>query len=276
MKSLSSKLYDKDYYLNTCCGSEEFKKYKGKNVHSQIKEYVNLLDINKSKKVLDIGCGRGDLAFQIAKKGATVYGIDYSKDGIALAIDALNLQSEEIKNKLDFKIMDAKNIQFKDNTFDIITAIDVFEHLYKSELDIVMNEIYRVLKPNGILLVHTDTNKIYLDFTHKYWSYPISYLLLNINKAMTGKVYLGLEKDPRNEFHKKQHVNEPTYKYLKTLFKNHKFKGEITSRIPYKPLVSWKDLMYNITVLLYPLSNYRPLKSLFEADYLCVMHPEKS
>ena len=272
MKGLSSKLYNKEYYLNTCCGSDEFVKYQWRKVHPQIENYVKLIGNLENKIVLDIGCGRGDLAHEFAKKGAKVEGIDYSKDGVALANKALRYQNKGIKKRLNFKVMNAKKLVFKDNAFDVVTAIDVFEHLYKEELDDAMKEIYRVLKPNGRLFVHTDTNKIYLDFTHKLWCYPLSYVLIKINKLITDGEYKGLEKDPRNDFHKKQHVNEPTYIYLRSLFNKHNFRGQVKSEIPYKPILSWKDRVYNMLVLLHPISKYYPIKALFEADYFFLLN----
>lgn len=276
MKSVSSKIYTKEYYLESCLGSEEFSKFSGKKVHPSISEYSHSLKISYDTKALDLGTGRGDLALEIARKGATVIGIDYSKDGIELAKKALRVQSETLRKRVSFYVMNAKKLSFEDNTFDIVTAIDVFEHLYKDELEIAIKEISRVLKPGGKLLMHTGTNKIYLDFTHKYWCFPVSSFLVKANEFLTKRHYENLPRDPRNDLHKKQHVNEPTYAYLKNLFERNNFKGKINSSVPYKPLISWKDKIYNLIVLLYPFSKYYPVKLFFESDYVCVMRNIKS
>ena len=171
--------------------------------------------------------------------------------------------------------MDAKKLRFKKNTFDVITSVDVFEHLYKEELELAMNEISRVLKPEGILFVHTETNKIYLNFTHRVWSYPLDKLLIIVNQLITKKKYSGLPKDPRNDLHKTQHVNEPTYYYLKNLFARHRFIGKINSLVPLKPSISWKDKLHNFLVSLHPFSQYFPLHIFFAHEYICMMQNNK-
>lgn len=275
MRSLNPKIYSKDYYLNACLGYEEFKQYKGKKVHQQIVDFCNLLKIKKGIKILDLGCGRGDLAIECARRGAVVTGIDYSKDGITLAKESLKNQSLLIQQNVKFLVMDAKKLKFSDNTFDIVTSVDVFEHLYHEELEVVMRELSRVLKKNGKLIIHTAPNKIYLDYVHKLWTYPMNILLIKINKLVTKKDYPSLPKDSRNDLHKQQHVNEPTYFYLKQIFRNNNFKGTIISIVPYKPLYSWKDRLYNIFVWLYPFSKYFPIKILFTTDYICIMKNTK-
>jgi len=173
--------------------------------------------------------------------------------------------------------MDAKKLNFSDDSFDIVLSIDVFEHLYPEELELVMKEISRVLKKNGILLVNTESIKMYLDFWHNIYIYPISQLLIKLNKIIAHKEYLGLSKDPRNNIHKKQHVNEPTFFSLKRLFYKHSFVGKITSNIDLlKPVFSWKDRLYNYIVLWYPLCKIFPFNLLFAYEYICIMKNNKN
>lgn len=276
MKSINSEIYNKEYYLNHCLGYEEFKKYEGKKIHPRIAEFLNLLNIFKGMNILDIGCGRGDLVIECARRGAKAIGIDYSQDGINIANNSLKKQEDSIQKNVRFIRMDAKILKFKDNYFDAITSFDVFEHLYKEELETAMQEISRVLKPGGMLLVHTETNKIYLDFTHRIWSYPLDQALIKINALFNKKNYPGLPKDPRNILHKIQHVNEPTYFYLRDLFQRHKFSGKIFPVVPMKPSVSWKDAMYNIFVSLFPISRIFPFHLFFAHDFICVMKNNKN
>ena len=84
MKRVYPKIYDKKYYLNVCLGSDEFRKNKGKNIHSTWRNYLNNLQISKTTKILDAGCGRGDIAIYLSKKANFVMGIDYAKDGIII------------------------------------------------------------------------------------------------------------------------------------------------------------------------------------------------
>lgn len=271
MKSVDSKIYNKKYYFNSCMGFEEFKKHRGKKVHPNTAKFLSMINFKSGIKLLDVGCGRGDLVIEAARRGAEATGIDYSRDAVVIAKSMLDKQEQKIQKKVKFYRMDFKKLKFPTNYFDVITSYDVFEHLYKEELEIAMGEVSRVLKPGGILIVHTETNKIYLDFTHRVWAYPLDSMLIVINKLITGKEYPGLQRDPRNDLHKAQHVNEPTHFYLKRLFKSHNFKGKIINKIPLKPKQSWKDGLHNFVVSLHPISGTFPLHLLFAHEYICYM-----
>ncbi|MCL6096823.1 MAG: class I SAM-dependent methyltransferase [Patescibacteria group bacterium] len=276
MKQVDSKVYNKNYYLNVCLGSELYKNSKGKKINEKWEKILKLIDIKPGMNILDLGCGRGDVDFYLARKGVRVIGIDYSKDAIELCNKSLKNMPKKIKNLVSFYNMDAKKIEFKDDSFDCVISLDVFEHLYKEELEVVMKNLSKVLKRNGILFVHTETNRIYLDYTHKFYVYPVSHLLIKVNKIFFKKEYSGLSKDARNEYHKIQHVNEPTIFYLRKLFKRHSFKGKIISNAGLlKPIFSWKDYLYNILVCFYPISFYFPFNILFATDYICIVRNEK-
>lgn len=272
MRRVDPSVYTKDYYLHDCCGFEEFKKRKGEILHKDVLSVLSRITVKPGMKLLDVGCGRGDVVVYYAKASADAYGIDYAKAGIAIAQEMQEKQSKEVQKHIHFLVMDAKKLEFPDDYFDVIISIDVFEHLYKEELEVALSEIKRVLKNNGTLLINTEPNKFYLDFWHHVYVYPISQLLLWLHKILTGHTYPGLPKDPRNDLHKKQHVNEPTYFYLKDLFKRHGFSGRIIQNIALlKPILSWKDRLYNILVVWYPISAYPPFSFLFAYDYICIM-----
>ncbi len=92
MKGLNPKLYNQDYYTSDCSGFKEFSKSSGKKLYPRYLEVTKHLKIKKGMKILDIGCGRGELSFWAASHGATVIGVDYSKAAIKLAKNALKKQ----------------------------------------------------------------------------------------------------------------------------------------------------------------------------------------
>ncbi|MEK7572931.1 MAG: class I SAM-dependent methyltransferase [Patescibacteria group bacterium] len=271
-RQVSSAVYTKEYYEAHFSGFEEFREHRGKDLLDRLLE---LIKSKKNIKILDIGCGQGDLAIYFAQRGAHVTGIDYSKDAITLAKQNLAKQKTEIKDRVLLVLMDASRVNFPENYFDAVLAVDVFEHLYPEVLEPILKKISTILKKSGELLVHTEANKIYLNFTHKWIVYPISSFLIAINKIFTKKNYPNLSRDPRNDLHKIQHVNEPTYYYLSNLFKKFKFKGKIYPIVPYKSVLSWKDIVYNILVWFYPFSKFWPLHLLFAYDYICIMRNNK-
>lgn len=264
MRSIDPKVYSKSYYYHSCLGSGGYDRFR-----------LGSIPVKEEMRVLDLGCGKGDTVFFLAQKGASVVGIDYSEDAIALAQRAFKKQQADIQKRVSFFVQDAKQLDFPKDSFDGVVSLDVFEHLYPEELEVVLENIAWVLKKDGFLFVHTEANKIYADVIHPWYVYPMSRFLVWINTFLTGKTYPHLPKDPRNALHKKQHVNEPTYFSLKNLFNRHKFLGHITLVVPTKPLISWKDAVYNVLVYLYPLCRYFPINILFAYDFVCIMRNNK-
>ncbi len=96
----------------------------------------------KSKKVLDVGCGTGRWDKFFLLKGANVIGIDKSKEMLKKA--------KKIKG-LKVEIMDAKNLKFKDNNFDLTFSSLLLSNLkdYKK----VVKEMIRVTKHGGWIII---------------------------------------------------------------------------------------------------------------------------
>jgi len=102
-----------------------------------------LLENAPKEKVLDIGCGSYPY-FLLNTDFKEKIGIDYS-------LRKLSIKDLELK-KLD---VTKKRLPFKDNNFDAVTMLAVFEHLDKKMLPGVLEEIRRVLKKNGVLIITT-------------------------------------------------------------------------------------------------------------------------
>ncbi|HRR10107.1 MAG TPA: class I SAM-dependent methyltransferase [Rhodothermales bacterium] len=100
--------------------------------------------------ILDYGCGRGALSLRLLQsKAEKVYGIDISEVYIA---DCIN-QAEAAGFPLtayDFRVMDAHILDFPDESFDLIVGYGILHHLVPQ---VALNEIYRVLKPGGRVLL---------------------------------------------------------------------------------------------------------------------------
>jgi len=98
----------------------------------------------KPSLVLDVGCSDGLLLHSFWKLGVKGYGVDISKDPLSYA-------SEEIRSNIILLNIEKEKLPFKDNTFNLITILEVLEHLH--EHDRILSEMYRVLKPNGLVLM---------------------------------------------------------------------------------------------------------------------------
>jgi len=105
----------------------------------------NMLGNIEGKKVLDIGCGRGNLSFYLARKGASVIGIDLSKNFIKFCKNQMNL----LNLNVDFRVMNAQIPDFEDNTFDIIVGSRILHHL--PDIELFFRECKRLLKKKGFI-----------------------------------------------------------------------------------------------------------------------------
>ncbi|HEY0089826.1 MAG TPA: class I SAM-dependent methyltransferase [Candidatus Lokiarchaeia archaeon] len=119
------------------------------------------------KEYLDVGCGTGRTAMKIAKIlpiSAHLTGIDIFNtnaiSGNALQTVQNNARIEGVANKTTFQVGSATNIPFEDNKFDVINVSFVLREMHKSNgKKKAINEIYRVLKPNGYLFVEERDRK---------------------------------------------------------------------------------------------------------------------
>ena len=94
----------------------------------------------KSPRLLDIGCGTGKNIESFSTLGK-VWGIDYSEQAIKFC------RTRGLQNII---LAEAGNIPFCSESFDVITMLDVLEHL---EEDKTLEEVVRILKPKGLLIV---------------------------------------------------------------------------------------------------------------------------
>lgn len=101
--------------------------------------------------VLEIACGTGLVTFGIAETVKKIIAIDISSEMINVAKEKAN----KLKiNNVEFNVADGYNLNYKDEAFDAILLFNAL-HIVK-EPDVLLNEIYRLLKPNGFLLMATD------------------------------------------------------------------------------------------------------------------------
>jgi ubiquinone/menaquinone biosynthesis C-methylase UbiE len=99
------------------------------------------------RTVLDVGCGDGDLAVELAKGGAIVTGIDAS----AVMIDAARTRAKQQGVEVLFRVGNAERLPFPAEQFDIVTAITIL--CFVEDAMPVFQEIARVLKPGGRLVI---------------------------------------------------------------------------------------------------------------------------
>lgn len=119
-------------------------------VAARYQQVVSRIPKDKSLKILDIGCGDGVLAWLIYRRNkAKIIGIDTDKDSLKAARKELKARGAKVK----FVQASAYQLPFKTNSFDVVVATEIIEHLAKPET--MLQEISRVLKPQGQSIITT-------------------------------------------------------------------------------------------------------------------------
>lgn len=115
--------------------------------------------VSKDMKVLDVGCGRAPFLFYLGSViGCEAHGVDY--DGYGNVEDGIWGCDEGRNEKYNFSVVKAdvrESLPYPDSTFDRVFCISTIEHMNDGEeVKRAANEMVRVLKPNGLLVITID------------------------------------------------------------------------------------------------------------------------
>ncbi|MCX6122155.1 MAG: class I SAM-dependent methyltransferase [Ignavibacteriales bacterium] len=113
---------------------------------------VNHYKLQENARILDIGCGKGFLLYEITKilPKAEVYGIDISNYAVENA-------KEEVKPRI--KVGNAISLPFENNSFDYVYALGCMHNLYNFELFKALKEMERVGKQNKYTMQESYRNE---------------------------------------------------------------------------------------------------------------------
>jgi ubiquinone/menaquinone biosynthesis C-methylase UbiE len=111
------------------------------------KNLTNMIQKMNPVRVLDFGCGLGNVIDECQKRYLNVIGVETSDYAIAHNLNKKNI----IKIA---KIPEAK-LPFKDNTFDLVFSTEVMEHIEEKNTDAVIKELYRVCSNQALFTINT-------------------------------------------------------------------------------------------------------------------------
>ena len=176
-----------------------------------------ILDISRSlnpKRILDVATGTADIAIALTKiKNCEIIGMDLSSN--MLDIGDKKIKDLGLQQRVILELGDVENLKYNDNYFDVVTVgygVRNFENLKKS-----LDEIYRVLKKNGTLIIletSVPKNKIIKLFYNFFTKFYVKLIGLLLSKNF--EAYSYLQKSASNFPHGHEFIN---------ILKNSKFRN---------------------------------------------------
>lgn len=111
--------------------------------------------IRDDEKVLDMGCGPGSFLYTLGetKKNVTAVGVDIASGQIEFA--KREIQSKYPDERISFRTLTPGPMPFEAGTFDVVTCIEVIEHIHPQLAMKLLWDASRVLKPDGRLIITT-------------------------------------------------------------------------------------------------------------------------
>jgi len=119
--------------------------------NNKIDHVIKKLNIKPHQKILDIGCGWGSLAIDIAKNtNCEVTGITLSENQFNYCVK--KVKELNLENQVTFKLIDYREL---DEKFDRIVSIGMFEHVGRKFYNKFFKQIEKLLNDDGVSLIHT-------------------------------------------------------------------------------------------------------------------------
>ncbi|MDC0511332.1 cyclopropane-fatty-acyl-phospholipid synthase family protein [Pelagibacteraceae bacterium] len=153
--SRGEKLYDifldTKHRLYSCAYWKEDTKTLEEAQQNKIDHIVKKLDIKEGQKLLEVGCGWGGMAFEIAKqKKCEVTGISLSKNQIKHCKE--KAKELGLDNQVKFELIDYREAK---GHYDRIYSVGMFEHVGKKFYNTFFKSMNNLLKDDGLFLLHT-------------------------------------------------------------------------------------------------------------------------
>jgi 2-polyprenyl-3-methyl-5-hydroxy-6-metoxy-1,4-benzoquinol methylase len=121
---------------------------------SLVSSILALAEPRPGASILDLGCGRGHLLGLLAARGFRIAGADSSPESVRAAQAAVaSVDPDRIR------VGDLSAIPFEAGTFDVVVLIETIEHVRPEDLTSLLEEVRRVLAPNGALFITTPNSE---------------------------------------------------------------------------------------------------------------------
>ena len=147
---IGREFYDQSDYFEG--GTEHLQDLNSPFQKYRIDKVLQIYEPGPEERVLDLGCGWGTFCWVLGPRVAEMVGVDFSRKSIDLCERKLAGSALE---GVSFLCADARDTGLEAESFDLVIAADLVEHLYPEDSQAVVVEAFRVLKPGGRLSLWT-------------------------------------------------------------------------------------------------------------------------
>lgn len=205
-------VYTEEYYRSWCAGFEEWTTSEGADVAGIYPGVLKLARFRPGMVLVDVGTGRGEmLAVAVEHGAARAIGVEYAPTAVEMARKTLEVH--KTGDRAEVLLADARSIPVDDDAADLVTMVDVVEHLSREELDTCLREVRRILRPGGRVFIHTMPNRTIYDLT---------YQVLRRSVPRWKKRWPA---DPRlHDLEREMHINEQTVSSMRAYLRRAGFK----------------------------------------------------
>ncbi|MGC9973580.1 MAG: methyltransferase domain-containing protein [Bryobacteraceae bacterium] len=202
------KSYTREYYLRDCGGFDDFKRSHGARIEDdRLLAVSTLASTGRTGRALDLGCGRGEVSLELARKGYEVTAVDYSEEAVRLAREACAVGFTG-DGKIQFHCCDV-NVAPIEGLYDVVIASDLVEHMAPEELDRLYSMVAGHLSPSGFFLVHTFPNLWHYQYDHAR------------RQRLARRLGAYLPSEPRTRYELLMHINEQSPRVLRRQLARH-------------------------------------------------------
>jgi ubiquinone/menaquinone biosynthesis C-methylase UbiE len=202
--AVAAEVYDEEYYTHGCAGADEWTESGGREFNPIYEGTLRKAGLRGGETVVDIGTGRGELLVVAVQHGAArAVGVEYSPSAVALAEKTLALHG--VEDRTEVHLADARRSPVPDRFADLVTMLDIAEHLAPEELLATCTDAHRILRPGGRLILHTLPSRSIYEITYR------------LQRMRPGRG--DWPQNPRNDYERAMHVNEQTVTSLRRVLR---------------------------------------------------------
>jgi len=147
---IGREFYDRSDYFEG--GTEHLQDLRSPFQRYRVDKVLEIYEPGPTHRVLDLGCGWGTFCWSLGHRVAEMVGVDFSQKSIDLCERRL---AEAPIEGVSFVCADARDTGLEAESFDVVIAADLVEHLYPEDSQAVVAEAFRVLKQGGRLSLWT-------------------------------------------------------------------------------------------------------------------------